>query len=86
MVDELYRAVDNPDLAGTDAVKGLKLYLMARDKAMAFAQDEGFDSFRTADDMADARVWLNDIAAGIVDLHPDFEPLWDFVLSHETRD
>ena len=86
MVDELYRAVDNPDLAGTDAVKGLRLYLMARDKAMAFAQDNDVESFRTAKSMADTRLWLNDIAAEITDLHPDFAPIWDFVLSHETRD
>jgi hypothetical protein len=86
MVDELYRAVDNPDLAGTDAVKGLRLYLMARDKALAFAQDNGVEGFDKANSMADTRLWLNDIATEIVDLHPDFAPIWDFVLSHETRD
>lgn len=85
MVDELYRAAEHPSIRGTDAGEGLRLYLSARDRAQAQAEAEGFVGFSDAQAMEATRVWLNDIAAQIIDAHPGFAPMWDFVFSREAR-
>lgn len=85
-VAELERAANDPAVRDTDAGAGLRLYLQARDKAMANAEAAGLTGgFAQADSMGGTRVWLNDVAAAIIDEHPSFEPLWQNVFSREAE-
>lgn len=78
------RAIDDPVIAQTDAGKGLAIYVTARQKAIEAAQERGFKTFASSPDTQDLRDWLEGIAGGITDEHPDFAPLYDQVLSREN--
>lgn len=86
MIAQLYRAVKDNTVKGTDAGKGLALYLPLRDAAIEKAKELGFASFKTANKMSSTRAWLNDNAQRIIAQHPDFERLWDVVLSRELEE
>ena len=85
LVDELERAVRHPAVRDTDAAAGLRLYLEARDKALANAERYGVQHFNEAESMEGTRLWLNDVAADIAEDHPDFEPLWRWIFSREAE-
>ena len=85
LVDELERAVRHPAVRDTDAAAGLRLYLEARDKALANAERYGVQHFNEAESMEGTRLWLNDVAADIMEDHPDFEPLWRWIFSREAE-
>jgi len=86
LVHELESIAGRKAVKGTDAGKGLALYLKARSKALSYAQDQGYAGFGSAKAMRGTRDWLRDIASEITDQHPDFAPLWDTVFSNEMTD
>lgn len=88
MVRELYEALDNPTVMDTDAGRGLKLYLQYRDQAVDAGHAAGYEGdapFARADRMIGVRRFLNDVAARIIEDHPDFAQVWDVILSRETQ-
>jgi hypothetical protein len=85
IVAELQRASKNRKIAATDAGQGLKLYLQARDAAMAQAQAQGLSSFGTAARARPLRDWLRSVAEAITKSHPDFGDVFDQGLSKEMK-
>lgn len=88
MIRELYEASKDPLVLSTDAGQGLKMYLTYRDQAQQAALDAGYvgdSAFSRADSMMPVRQWLNEVASGIADQHPDFQQVWDVILSRETQ-
>lgn len=86
MILEAYRAVEMPQVLATPQGKALKEYLEYRDAAMETAKAQGFASFREADALLEVRIWLRDHGEYLAQTVPEFEPLWDILLSREVRD
>lgn len=83
MVEELYRALDDPTLARTDVGRALDTYLRYRDQAQAQAEELGYVSFNKAQAMAPTRQWLAEKATRLIEDTPDFRQVWNLVLSRE---
>lgn len=85
LINELYVAVQDDRLADTDAGQGLALYLTYRDQALAAAQSiPGRTGFNRSRDTRHIRAWLNQVAEAVIERHPEFQFMWDIVLSRET--
>jgi len=84
-ISELERAAIDPVVRKTDAGKGLSEYLEGRQQVVDYAasQDRAWPS--TAEDMADARAYLRELATWVTERHPGFARLYDYVLSRETE-
>lgn len=83
LIRSLSRAVDDPELARTDAGHAIGLYLGAREKALAAAKESRLQSFATAKAAEPLRDWLRSIGEALVSQTADFAPVWDSVLSRE---
>lgn len=86
VVRELYQATDDPTLAGTDAGQGLNLYLSARDKAQAAAEELGLAGFGRAKKARHLREWLRRVGEATAAEHPGFAPMWEQALEPEMVD
>jgi hypothetical protein len=88
-IQQLEAAAKDPQLAKTDAGKGLILYLAARQQAM----DAGMQSYKlttqhsifTANAALPLREWLRNTANDITQSHPDFGPMYEQLFSHEMK-
>jgi hypothetical protein len=86
LVGELELAVQDPALRETDVGRAIILYLQARDRAMARAQQElGLRHFDRAKAAAPLRFWLADVAEAIMAQHPDFSRAWEGVFRWEVE-
>jgi len=85
-IDEAYRALDIPAIRRTDAGQGLAKYLEARDEVAAFAEREGYAWPGTSQAMLPGRLYLDERARDIIDEHPQFKKLYDYILSRETEE
>lgn len=83
---ELRRASENPRVLETDAGKGLALFFEVHDLAMQEADGLGRASYFTSNDTRDLREWVDDVAATIIDEHPDFAMIYDRVFAHRIRE
>lgn len=90
MVRELNEAVTHKDIKGTDAGKGLALYLEGRRQVLEWAEAEDHRRsdglLSTAADVEEGHVYLRDLADYAIKQHPGFESLWDVVLSREIEE
>lgn len=86
LIDNLLTAARNPVLAKTDAGKGLTLYLEARQKAVAAANDLGLETFGRSPKAAGIRTYLRGVASAIETEHPEFGRLFDEALEREMVD
>lgn len=85
ILPELERAVEDERVLATEAGQGLRLYWMARQKILTYAQEElGLVGIGRAEALASDREWLFMVGEAIVKEYPDFAPLWDRHLSHEV--
>lgn len=83
---QLQEALEDPKLAKTETGQALEVYFLARDKANAQAKAAGFSSFGKAKAMRGTRDWLRGIADQLIDDTPDFEAVFEQVLSKEMLD
>lgn len=92
MVDEIYLAMQEPELAGTTVGEAISFYLQARDEVQAFVQQYNaangttHPTFREAQAFAGARQYLRDVANRILVDYPDFENVWNTVFSREMSE
>ena len=85
-IPQIEKAVADPALADNEVAQATKLYLTARDKALASAEAAGRPSFNQAKDMAPVREWLRSIAEIIGREVPGFREPWERVFSREMVD
>lgn len=83
IVDQLRRATLDPKLAGTEQAKAVGLYMQARDRALAYANEIGVKTLE-AQAAEPARTWLNGVAKAVVARYPSFEEMFDVVFSREV--
>lgn len=86
VIRELTEAADDPALAETDAGQGLNVYLRARAKAQAAAEELGLASFGKAKKARHLREWLRQVGEATVAEHPGFAALWEQALEPEMVD
>lgn len=85
-INEIALAVKNPKLAKTDVGIAITEYLSARDEAQADADALGLQGFQQAKALAPTRDWLRQMAAALVQEHPDFAPVWEQLFERELTD
>lgn len=86
-MSELYRATADPTIAATEAGKALTAYLEHRNTAIAAQQKAGLggEGLSSAKANDANRAWLNDWGTYLLDKYPQFQPVWDQVLSREVK-
>lgn len=82
-MQRLQAAVQDPEVTATPAGQGLVLYMQAREKALEAAKAQGFATFASAKSAANIRTWLQNVAAQIIAVDPDFQTIYQRVLVHE---
>lgn len=89
MVRELRTAAEDPTILSTDAGQGLALYMQYREKAIAQAvaldHETSNGLLSSSRELEPIRAWLNNVAQRVIDKHPDFQLVWDIVLSREAE-
>jgi hypothetical protein len=94
MIAELEDAVDDPELQVAAAYEPLRIYMdLRRDaqEAVEALQADGripstIKGFQKAKSLAPIRQVLRSEAQDLIEQHPAFKPLWDFVFSRELVD
>lgn len=84
VVAELARAVNDPKLSSTEQAAAARLYLQARDKALAFASEIGVKTLE-AQAAAPAREWLGSVGKAIAQKYPSFQGVFENVFSREVE-
>jgi hypothetical protein len=85
LVRELSATVKNPELAKTDAGKGLAMYLKARQGVIDDARSNGITGWTSARASQDGRSYLADYGKWLTTQHPGFKQMWDWVWSREVH-
>jgi hypothetical protein len=86
LIRELERAVTLPETRNTGAGRGLALYLRARAEVAGFAESEGLAWPSKSKALLPGRLYLDQRAQEIIAQHPEFQRVYDFVLSRETEE
>jgi hypothetical protein len=85
LIRELADNMGNKTIRNTDAGRGLRLYWEGRQEVVDAHGTNSDGTLSQAQDMVDAHVYLTDLARWVVEQHPEFEMLFDIVLSRELR-
>lgn len=85
-IKELRRGLTVPELADSDAGRGLRAYLKIRDAAQTRAEQIGLTTFRGSSRAEPIRLLLRSAADQILAEHPGFGAMWDEVFSREMVD
>lgn len=85
LIEELTQAANDPLIRRTPGGRALRTYLAQRDQAIAVAQNAGYKGFQTANATQPLRDKLNEWGAYLIKKHPEFQPIWDAVLSREVE-
>jgi hypothetical protein len=80
---KLLDAVKDPNLASTEAGQGLQVYLKARERALAEAQQAGIVDLKTNKKARPLRLYLAQVGNRVVDEYPQFADMWERVWSKE---
>ncbi len=80
-IDELKKAVDDPELQDNEIVQVMKQYMTAR--AQVEAQDPSFAQTKRS---TEARAWLREIGNSLSAENPTFTRVWQDVLETELKD
>lgn len=83
IVADLTRAINDPRLAGTRQAEAARLYIEARQRALAYAHEVGVKTLE-AQAAAPAREWLAAAAGRIVVRYPEFREMFDVVFAREV--
>jgi hypothetical protein len=85
VIAELQDAWKDPELKNTQVGQALRRYFYYRDLAMKQAHDydPNLAGFQNAKALAPTRQWLANIAKEISKQYPDFQNVWDVILSRE---
>lgn len=78
---QLKKAADDPTLADSDALSGVRAYLIQRDKALAAA---GTKTFKAAA-AAPQREWLANEALNLITKYPDFQKVYYGIFKRELE-
>lgn len=83
IVEEIQSAIADPKLSAMPQARAARLYLAARERALAFAQEQGVT---TLEAMAaqPAREWLANVGQQIASRYPEFQEMFDVVFSREV--
>jgi hypothetical protein len=84
VIRELEAAALDPQLADTETAVALRGYLSARERVLQASAERGFVTLG-ADANADLRDWLWRYGERVADQFPDFQPVWESVLSREVE-
>lgn len=84
VVDQLRRAIMDPKLAGSEQAEAARIYLQARDRALAYANEIGVKTLE-AQAAEPARVWLARVAQTVNARYPSFAEMFDVVFSREVE-
>lgn len=82
-IKDLERAVVDPRLSNTTQAKAIRLYLEARRRAIAWANEVGVKTL-AAQAAEPAREWLARIGAHLAEKYPEFQQTFDIVFSQEV--
>ena len=81
-INELRLALRHPELANTEAGRGMDVYLQLRDNALAASSG---DSLSGASD-APLRAWLRQQGQDLANSYPEFKTVWAQVFESEVKD
>lgn len=83
-INKLYDAVQDKRLDGNPVAEALRIYLQARDEALAIAVSRGIETGIGGKKNADIRGQLFRLGEQLADQFPEFDRLWDRVLFGEV--
>lgn len=83
-INELKLAAKDNRLDNSDAMNGIRAYLVQRDKALAVAEAGGFKSLKNAA-TAPQREWLANEALNLIKKYPDFQKVFYGVFKKELE-
>lgn len=84
-IPQIIKAVEDPDVAGSDVAQATRVYLAARQQAITSAQAGGYQSFDKARDAEALRDWLRDIGAKLTQRVPGFGEVYERVFDREMQ-
>lgn len=84
VVRQLTLASADPRLADTQQARAARLYIQAREQALAFAREVGVKTLE-AQAAEPAREWLRNVGMAIQRKYPGFEEMFDVVFSREVE-
>jgi hypothetical protein len=81
-INQIRAAISDTILDGNPVAEPTRVYMEARDRALAEAQERGFTSLG-GKKVADLRTWLRSVADSLLVAYPQFERIYDRVLFNE---